>query len=264
MGSEHERGDRKGQFCSIPAKPKCDDCPHPKDYIEVCEPSGWFEHTFKRLVNAESPFTFDKKYEAHHLVCVAPVTQTLVCNDDISAVIEQTKWCINNKDNMIAMPLWGHTVKWYCEVEESIEVDEVSDVIDDAKKAPKFKNIPQHDYDHNCKEGYTWEVEVEVEKLADKVKEQGHKLKGKALEGKLNKLSADFKSRLLDERGKRKGGTHAAWKLAQKEPPDPEWCHPFSMASDAKVSSKGFPVRVFDRQVAKWVNRIAKAISSGV
>lgn len=264
MSSEHERGDKKGQFCSIPAKPKCGDCPHPKDYIEVCKPTGWFDHTFKRFVNAKDPFTFEKKFEAHHLVCVAPVTQILLSNDAINSVIEQTKWCINNKDNMIAMPLWGHTVKWYCEVEETISVDEVSEVISDTMKAPKFKNIPQHDYDHNCKEGYTWEVEVEVEKLADQVKEQGHKLKGQALEGKLNKLSSDFKSRLLDVRGIRKGGTHAAWKLAQKEPPDPDWCHPFSMASDSKVSSKGFPVRVFNGQVAKWVNRIAKAISSGV
>ena len=148
MSGEHDRGERKGQFCAVPARPKCDDCPHDKDYIEVCEPKGWYEHTFERLVNAEAgKFTFPKKYEAHHLVCVAPTTQELVSKKGIQGVIRQTKWCINNKDNMIAMPLWGHTIKWYCTISEH------GGEINENEKAPKFKNIPQHDFDHNCKEG---------------------------------------------------------------------------------------------------------------
>lgn len=266
--SEHDRGKREGQFCAIPADPTCSDCPHkPTTYIEVCKPKakGWFAHTFKRRVRREgSPFTFEKKYEAHHLVCVAPVSNELVSKTGIKGVIEQTKWCINNKDNMIPMPLWGHTIKWYCEITEDdtgMDVDDISDAIKDRVKAPKFENIPQHDFDHNCKEGYTWEVEEEVKKLAKEIKANGHKLKGEKLEARLKELSEDFKGR-LDDRGIRKGGTHKAWKLAQKEPPDPQWCHPFSMASDDKVSDKGFPVKNFDEKVAKWIKRIADAIAN--
>ena len=256
MAGEHDRGKREGQFCAVPANPKCSDCPESKTYIEVCKPRSWFAHTFERLVRAKAgAFTFDKKYEAHHLACVAPVTKDLVAHPKIKGVLEQTRWCINKKSNMIAMPLWGHTVKWYCAITSE------GGEIDDSRRAPRFKDIPQHDYDHNCKEGYTWEVEQVVKELAAECEMAGHKLKGSDLAGSLDDISDDFKSKLLEERGKRKGGTHAAWKLGQKEPPDPQWCHPFSMASDAKVTSKGFPVRSFDEAVAKWIDRISTAIA---
>jgi len=257
MAGEHERGDRKGKFCTTPAEKICDDCPGTKNYIKVCEPS-WVGETFKRLVRSKTnPFVFDKKYEAHHILCVAPVTQELLGTDNIKirGPVEQTQWCINNEMNMIAMPLWGHTVKWYC------SIDEDGGDIASGIGAPPFDNIPQHDFDHNCKEGYTWEVEVEIKKVAKEIEQKGHKLSGDTLIGKLDDLSELFEEKLLDDRGTRKGGTHNAWGLAQKEPPDPQWCHPFSMASDAKVSSVGFPARNFKDKVDKWINRIAKAIS---
>ncbi|NRF66447.1 hypothetical protein HLB44_05580 [Aquincola sp. S2] len=257
MAGDHDRGKREGQFCAVPANPKCDDCPGSKTYIEVCKPTDWFGHTFKRLVKAKAgAFTFDKKYEAHHILCVAPVSEHLVALPAIEKVIRQTKWCINNADNMIAMPLWGHTVKWYCTI--TAAGGSAAAGVD----APPFANIPQHDYDHNCKEGYTYEIEVECKKLADAIEESGHALKGEKLEGKLNKLSGQFRTE-LSTRGNRKEGTHNAWALGGKEPPDPQWCHPFSMASDSKVSTKGFPARNFNEAVAKWIKRIATAISHG-
>jgi hypothetical protein len=54
------------------------------------------------------------------------------------------------------------------------------------------------------------------------------------------------------------------WAAAQGATADPQWCDPFSMASEGKVSSIGFPVRNFNDEVMKWVNRIADAINSGV
>lgn len=252
---KHDRGERKGQFCANPAETPCDDCSESKNYIEVCKPRSWFTHTFERRVRTATAYTFDKKYEAHHIACVAPVNEVLYGDKDLIGAVEQTKWCINKKSNMMAMPLWGHTVKWYCAITED------GGEIDDDRTAPKFKNIPQHDYDHNCKEGYTWEVEQAMKELAAEIENADHDLKGPDLAKALDNISKDFKSKLLDERGMRLDGTHAAWQLGQKEPPDPKWCHPFSMASDEKVSSKGFPVRNFDGAVAKWIKRISEAIA---
>lgn len=258
MSGDHERGDRKHNFCAVPAKPKCGDCPGDKDYIDVCKPDDWFGHTFMRLVKAKAnPFTFEKKYEAHHLVCVAPVTQELVSKKEIEGVIAQTVWCINNQNNMIAMPLWGHSVKWYCEITAAGGAFKVG-----APAAPPFANIPQHDWDHNSKEGYTWEVTGACKKLAKKIEESGHKLKGEDLKGALDQLSGKFKNILLNVRGTRMGGTHAAWGKGQDNP-ESDWCQPFSMASTVKLTKIGFPVRKFDEKVAKWIKRIATAIAGG-
>lgn len=255
--ADHERGARKHNFCSVPAKPKCGDCPGSKDYIEVCKPADWFGHTFLRMVKAKTgTFSFEKKYEAHHIVCVAPVTSELTSKKEIEGVIAQTRWCINNADNMIAMPLWGHTVKWYCEITAA------GGSISDSSSPPPFANIPQHDWDHNIKEGYTWEVLEACKKLAKKVEEKGHELKGEDLQAALNQLAVKFKNILLNVRGTRVGGTHAAWGKGADDP-ESDWCQPFSMASTVKLTRKGFPVRNFDEKVAQWISRIAKAISVG-
>ena len=258
MAGDHDRGERKAQFCAVPAKPKCEDCPGSKDYIAVCEPGEWFGHTFLRLVRAASgTFSFEKKYEAHHLVCVAPVSDELVAKEEIKGVIEQTVWCINNESNMLAMPLWGHTVMWYCEITAASDIPEFN-----AMPAPKFANIPQHDSDHNSPGRYTWEVTEACKRLAKKIEESGHKLKGPDLAATLNDLAGKFKNILLNVRGTRSGGTHAAWRMGQEDP-NSAWCYPFSMASNVWVTKKAFPVRKFDANTAKWVRRIATAIAGG-
>jgi len=261
MSGEHERGDRKEKFCAVPSKPKCEVCDQAKDYIAVCEPA-WSSNTFLRRVKASAgAFSFAKKYEAHHIVCVAPVTQELVANSKIHGAIVQTVWCINNENNMIAMPLWGHTVKYYCEITAATtSLSSVASVIKNALAPPPFANIPQHDWDHNSKEGYTWEVEQACKKLAKKVEESGHKLKGDDLKGALDQLSNKFRNILTGVRGVRLGGTHAAWSMGQQDPQS-NWAQPFSMASTSKLTTKGFPVRHFDEKVASWVKRIATAIA---
>jgi hypothetical protein len=258
VSDKHKRGKRKGQFCAIPCEKICDDCPGTKNYIKVCKP-GWAAHTFlrlvKRAVKKGGSFTFGKMYEAHHVLCVAPVSQNLVSKRSIEKVIRQTQWCINNKKNMLAMPLWGHTVKWYC------SIDRTGGEIEEDVDAPPFKNIPQHDYDHNCEKGYTWEIEQEAKKLAKDIEDAEHDMAGDDLAGTLNDLSDEY-VKVLKKRGGRKDGTHNAWSLAQNTPPDDEWFYPFSMASDPTV--KAFPAKNFDESVQKWIDRIATAIASGV
>lgn len=246
MGDEHKRGAKKGEFCGIPGTP----CECGNDYIKICEP-GWSSHTFARLVKASTgKFSFEKKYEAHHIVCVAPVSTEIIAKPSIDGVIKATKWCINNKNNMMAMPLWGHTVMWYCKITAA------GGKLDADTPAPPFANIPQHDWDHNCRDGYTDEVVAACKDLAAEIADEDHEVEPEDIKGALDDLSADFKSKLL-ARGSREGGTH---KQMIEGGTAANWCHPFSMASNGKVTDKGYPVRQFDDRVAKWVERIKNAI----
>ena len=257
---DHKRGDRIEKFCTEPRDTICGDCPGTKNYKDVCKPR-WSKQVFKRLVKRKKknggPFVMEKRYEAHHILCVSPVTKELLGNKKIRGAIEQTQWCINNKTNMKAMPLWGHTVKWYCSFDEEDD-GSISGTIKSRSREPPFKNIPQHDFDHNSSQGYTWEVQEDMKKLACDVQESGHKLQGKSLADTLDEHSKDF-AKELKKRGIRKDGTHNGWKLAQKG--EAEWCHPFSMASDGRVTDIAFPGKDFEGKLDAWIDRIAKGIA---
>ena len=264
MSKKHKRGWRENKFCTVPVSPKnCGDVTGCADYIDVCKPvPEWTGHAFDRIINYKlsGPKVQTKQYEAHHIVCVGPATKRLSGNPDIRGPIRQTEWCINNKDNMMAMPVWGHTVKWYCSISASGGA-----AIAGAVKAPLFENIPQHDFDHNSKEGYTWEVDKRLEELASAVEEKDHELSGDALQERLRLMAQHFRTQ-LDIRGRtRRGGTHQAWiaarDLANANQPVPDmWCLPFSMASDAKVSRWGFPLRTFNQKLQAWIDRLARGI----
>jgi hypothetical protein len=266
---KHKRGYREAKFCTSPADPPCKNdgslpkvagCAH---YIDICKPKpSWdrkgFTHAFRRVVRATKidPYVFDKKYEAHHIVCVAPATKELLGNEKIKGAIEQTEWCINNKDNMMAMPLWGHTIKWYCRVTKAGGTLVGSTTL----SAPPFANIPQHDIDHNSKQGYTSEIQEEMIRIAGDVEKVDHKLQGKALLEALKEVSKDFRAELKRRGTERKDGTHNAWKLAQKPTCDPHWYEPFSMADDGKFEELGFPVRDFDAKAERWIEKIKDGI----
>src|SRR5262245_22480541 len=135
--ADHQRGESKGLFCGIPGRP----CACGNDYVDICEP-GWSNVTFPRLVKKKTgSSTFPKKFEAHHILCVAPIGSETVANTNIDARVRSTQWCINNGSNMLGMPLWGHTVMWYCSIAAS------GGSIKATLTAPPFANIPQHDWD---------------------------------------------------------------------------------------------------------------------
>jgi hypothetical protein len=240
------------KFCSIRANPKCGDCKQPKTYIEVCKPKGWGSYPYIQMVDGAKT---EKKFEAHHILCVSPVTKELAGKTSIKKAIEETDWCINNGKNMIAMPLWGHTVKWYCKITKSREF------LPKRVPAPPFKNLPQHNIDHNSSEGYTYEIKVECQRLTKKILDSKHKLKADALVDELNELSDDWRDEIKRRGAERKGGTHEAWKSAWGEDPDPDWFEPFSMASDDKISEMPFPVHKFDEKVAAWIDRLANTMA---
>jgi len=243
MSDKHKRGLKKGEFCTAPGSPKCD-CGN--NYRAVCKKTAnkaWATyHTTEKRKGKKIRVT--NPFEAHHLLCVSSVMKELQTKHGIKQIIQNTKWCINKGNNMIAMSLWGHTIKWYC------------DPVDGESKAPPFADIPQHDFDHNKKDGgYVAEVAVAIKEIAKDVKIQGHAVDVDDIAAALRSESKNFRNKLND-RGTRLGGTHKGWKLGGKTKIS-TWYLPFSMAATASV--KQFPARDFNQEKAAWIKRLAKA-----
>jgi len=223
----HSKGVDVGNFCALRRKK----CPH-NEYQKNCTPSpvGWATYSFKQgQIKIEN-----KKHEAHHLLCVSCVTEFIGYDEQIQEIVAQTPWCINSTTNMFAMPLWGHTIKYYCNLRRS-----GATFRDRSADPPKFENIPQHDYDHNSDNGYTDEVGKDLEKVARQIakKRKAHEAAIMELESRLNSLSEKYRKK-LQGRGRRCQGTHYAWTVAGLSG-DAKWCHPFSMA--AKPEKRTFP-----------------------
>jgi hypothetical protein len=247
VSDSHTEGIVVGVFCAQRAE-KCD--LHENQYQKNCEPpaSNWSGYFF---VQGDAKRCL-KKPEAHHVLCVACVTEFMGKDQQIgkaeklAPIVKQTNWCINAKPNMLAMPLWGHTLKWYVLGFSQDPTAKLDQLLQAAPLmsggAPPFKDIPQHDYDHNSERGYKKEVDKNLQRLAEqiaKVAKKSHKLAVEELKEELEQLSAKFK-RELSRRGKRQGGTDRAWKSGLNNT-NPQWYEPFSMANDGNVAEREFP-----------------------
>lgn len=268
----HTKGAVEGQFCSQ-RKDTCD-CPtgSGNKYKDVCKDIDWgkYPQNYTESIKDAAKNILGKLYtarrrapEAHHIACVAAVTKIITKNTDIQSVVENTPWCVNKPGNLIALPMWAHTVEWYCKLSIITPTrPEILEEIDGKysmtpRVAPPFANLPQHDYDHSA---YIEEVDSALESLVETVKGvEGHKNQEKALESELNRLVSDFKTALQD-RGQRVGGTHAAWNLGMNFR-DSEWYMPFSMANDGEVEAREFPLRDMscNSTLAKKILEVAEA-----
>lgn len=225
---KHSKGIRQNLFCALRKK----NCGH-NQYREVCRPSTW------------------GKYQAHHLLCVASVTRLIGKKEEIVDIVKQTEWCINDAHNMIAMPVCSVTVRHYC----NLLVARAPSV------APEFANIPQHDYDHNSKQGFLQEVDTKLEELADQVEEKkdDHTIASGTLLGGLKGLSTYFRGELTRRGSTRSGGTHAAWEDGMSNNMSTTWYKPFSMANDGCEDQRTFPglnraraQKIIERIVSFW------------
>jgi hypothetical protein len=232
--SKHKpRGKKLGEFCAVaPYGKKCE-CSTPNNYRE----------------NGEPPW--GQPYQAHHLLPVTCVNSELVSKPEIKGVLELTQWCINKKLNMYGMPIWGHTVKWYCRV-AALKPD---------RAAPPWENIPQHLNDHDL---YNHEVCQYLGGLAVAWEQADHKVKGDEIAGDLDSLGGMMQNDLLKVRGLRTSGTHNAWNNAIKESigggEHKDWYMPFSMAEDGDVRKRAFPIKGESNSVRAWIERIAGAL----
>lgn len=245
----HNRAKSKGDFCAVAAQPSCG-CSIDADYVAVCRPN-WPDHEFIRKIKGVGKRP--KSFEAHHILCAASVGTMIVdaSGKGVADLVRDTEWCINTKKNMIAMPLWGHTVKWYCNIDTKT-------LGAASRKAPPFENLPQHDWDHTGKGAYQEEVNKELAKVVKNLKKAGHDGTNMKLASALDGLSSSFKSQ-LKARGKRGGGTHVSWR-AGRNAPNSQWYTAFSMASTGCVTGKGYPKLSFTQEMMKKLNWLAKQI----
>ena len=165
---------------------------------------------------------------------------------------------------MKAMPLWGHTIQHYCDLEDVKYEYKISDsrvgpwaqVIkptqvrfrEDAAR-PDFADIPMHNFGHNSKKGYKWEVDRKLKEVARNIARstKEHQEMVEKLKERLDTLSQQFREK-LEERGLREVGTHGArgthkgWEIGLKErEPSTGWYKPFSM--EKKPRPMTFPMK---------------------
>jgi hypothetical protein len=198
-------------------------------------------------------------WEAHHVLSVSCVNWKPKDPDQSEALmraLHETKWCINNPDNMIGMPLWGHTIMYYVQVSAS----DAEDNLWEEDTPPGWANIPQHDFEHNTQGGYCTEVKDDIKDLwneVGKAADEAHPDVKTGLQDRLNALSKKWFTE-LKKRGTRMNGrgTHESWKMGTKEPTS-DWYYPFSMANDAHVVKRNMP---FNKKLQNKIRKIQKAL----
>jgi A nuclease family of the HNH/ENDO VII superfamily with conserved AHH len=218
----HKQAGKKNRFCCVRGQP-CK-CESPNNYKTICDP-GWIH------INGRSQFA------AHHVLCVANVKASIAKKRGLAPIVKQTRWCINAKHNMVALPLWGQTVKWYHK---------------NRNTAPPFANRTQHDWDHNGDDSYREEVGKSLDGLAANVadaKDKHDDARVKNLTAGLNSRVTQFKAKLTG-RAKRKGGTH---KQFTTNGSNARWHEPFSMS--AYATSKGYPKQDWRKSITDKVRR---------
>lgn len=235
MSDGHTKGDSKNNFCSL----RKDPCPCGKSYTAPCEATAaaWEAESAgsSKYVQRYGKGARRRSYEAHHIACVAAVTGIITVNPTIESIVWNTTWCVNDADNMIALPLWPHTIEWYFDLDKkSIAQKKARGArLEPSVGAPPFKDLAHHDYDHG---EYIEEVNTSLEKVvteAQAAAAKDHKDKTGNLAGKLNGVIKKHKGKLKAR------GTHAAWEDGMNDPSG-EWYEAFSM-SELNPSVRAFP-----------------------
>ena len=221
-------------------------CEPSSTYRNNCSDPGWKgKKKGGTLTLAEFPYVLEKTqedssgkdrripypvpWEAHHILSVSCVSNldglSSEQKDSVRRCCQVTTWDINDKDNLIALPLFGHTIKWYA--------------IDDNDDAPGWENMPQHDWDHNSKKGYCHDVKTDLQKFYKTLEKgaNGHKLNPKSIAADLNRRQTRFRTK-IKERGQKGEGTHKEWQGEKNS-----WYKPFSMAANGCESVRP-PARV--------------------
>src|SRR5689334_6824157 len=93
-------------------------------------------------------------YQAHHLLPCAEVTKFRGRNEKVKKAVDHTKWCVNRRPNMLALPLWAGTLKHYCGLA----------IGGNPLTPPMWADWPQHTNDHGL---YNREVEEALDVVED-------------------------------------------------------------------------------------------------
>jgi len=185
-----------------------------------------------------------KPRQSHH---VLPVSTLIAYQsmypaevvETINAVYKGTKWCANKEPNLIWLPMKGT----YTKKENETGTCE--------KRGPIWDlNLPCHDWDHNCKNGYTDEVISELKRqiwgpIETSMKPNAPCFGAEDLMKAFQDLENEFRDKLVD-RGQRKVKSKAGTRAAIENEGTADWWLPFSMATTRVAKSR--PVRAFGQR----------------
>jgi len=255
MGESHTEGLKKGEFCSL----RMDTCPCGNKYQDIMKSSAGPP----ARVGAESWGKYPQRHallgavnrspEAHHVLPVASVTGEITARTSVDGanntirekIVENTKWCVNDLKNMIALPLFEMTFLHY--------------LINDVPTPPPFAGLPMHNYDHAK---FQKEVAGKLEKIGRDAKQntKAHEEVTKELLAALNTLRDHYNPELAS-RGTRGQGTHGefvnAMNAGDGAESAKEWYIPFSMADEP--SEKPFPSGARKGGLSKKLAELIKA-----
>ena len=305
MANKHRRGSTTNNFCSVAGTP----CNCKNDYVKSCEgeASGWGGYPQKYSVRNASTKLIEslrknqRSFEAHHVLPVACISEVIQTWDEKAnsspSVMSGTKWCINTEKNMIAMPMWGHTIMWYTDSFAAVSDEVLNEILSknegsignkalsklsaEARKqlsnmvtdagdtAPPFKNLPQHNYSHtgrNAATGYNQEVVKKlnsIKKNVEKAKNKHETDKIDSIKDSLDDLSEDMKETLKDRATSRVyNSTHEAWKGGMKgvedDPNSNKWYQNFSMAETPTEMT--FPLVKASGAMASKITELARSM----
>jgi hypothetical protein len=178
--------------------------------------------------------------QSHHVLCVSSTIRYKQDPDfvgyvtTIDAVYKNTTWCVNQGPNLKWLPLKGT----YTKTQNNMGMRGKQRVRLPRPDADVWNlDLPCHDWDHNCKDGYTDEVEEDLKKKVwnriKQAKKTGQCPETTSAEAALKQLETTFRNRLAG-RGRRQGGTRSAiGKEGQGN-----WWLPFSMAKGSVAKSR--------------------------
>lgn len=250
MAAGHTAGAKKGVFCSLRTE-KCEPCNNKyRDIMVGTESWGKYKQKHRTLIAIE------RSPEAHHVLPVASVTANITANDEIrEEVVKKTKWCVNDKLNMIALPLFEMTFAHYLVAHDPDAGTSIP--------APPFAGLPMHNYGHA---DFQKEVNMKLEKVGEDAKDntEKHEAASKTLLAAMNG-QRDFFRPKLDSRGDRGNGTHVEFLNAMGLNKDgteflgsaTKWYVPFSMAK--KPKGRAFPLMAGG--LSKKLKALKKAMS---
>jgi len=222
-------------------------CEPSNNYRDNCSDPGWkgrrkgenlalaaFQYVLKRTLKDDAGKVTGYEYykvpwEAHHMLSVSCVNNLDGLDSDQKQAVRRccdaTTWNINNSDNLIALPLFGHTIKWYA--------------IDCNEEAPGWANWPQHDWDHNSTKGYCNDVRDEILEFYRKLEKKSneHEIEKRSIASNLKTMETRWRG-LIKKRGSKGRGTHEEWKNKGEG-----WYKPFSMADDGNETYRP-PLRI--------------------
>jgi len=221
----HTKGARETLSCAL-RMDKCT-CPSKNEYKKILEGAPtdtWGKYPQKHRVE----IAIERSPEAHHVLPVASVAGEIVANKNIKIEVrENTRWCVNDIKNMIALPLFEMTFLHY--------------IIHEEATPPPFVSLPMHNYDHGA---FQKEVADELKKVGSDTAQniKAHEDVTAELLATMNARRDRYKPKLA-ARGTRGKGTHGEFVYAMNAKEDDadaeEWYIPFSMADEP--AAKPFP-----------------------